>query len=161
MDLPPWIQNILIGAASAIIGAILSRRLYGATAGEKEASAVKLLTDALKDVLQQLRIAEKEIPAWKQKITEVEAERDTHAKMAAQLEEMLSEANATIAEMKDREPLGAETASLIRKSAAIILEDAKHLSYLADKDEPESEVAQRFRRMKEAAADITAIDVEM
>jgi hypothetical protein len=169
-EFSPWVWDIIskatVAGAAAMFTWIAARRMYGATASEKEANAARTLGALCGDLSTQLRTAEELIETGKKKMGQIEIERDTHAKMCHRLEDSLTSSEkendrlrGLLADVEQREPLGFVVARMIREEAMNIAEQASHLSYLADPDEGESVVAQRFRSMKASAAKIAALEI--
>lgn len=164
--LPQWAVTLIISVISGIVGIVAGRRLYKATASEKEANAAKTLSALANDLAEQLERVTKALFIGSNKILEQELEKK-HIEHRLTLSNNLAEdrmktiinLEGRLADVDHREPLGLDTAQIIRKESAVIVENVSHLSYLRSPDEPESIVEQRFKAIKEAAKKIADLKI--
>lgn len=130
-------MSVITGVLGAGLSFVLTRRVYTAKADNDEASTIQILNGVVKDLMRQVKAFIHETSTWQAKLTDVEAERDRHAKMATAAQELADRRLKEIERLKDE--------------ASIVAEEMSHLSYIADGDEKDSIVAKRFRAVKEAA----------
>lgn len=168
MDTPELIVTIVASSAvSAPLGALLGRRLNKATAGEKEANASLTLTKVADELANQLRALNAEVPTWHAQIQKLTSEREDLRAKIEEIQQHLEDERihseslqARLDACEDREPLGAETARLLRGYAAEIMDDIGHISWVVDPDDTQdTSMAKRFRNLKKNAAAIEAMDI--
>lgn len=129
-----WQQTLISSLIVAVATFLLSRRMYTASVGEKDANAAKILAGLAADLAQQLKAHADEMPTWKQKVSVLQA-------------------NAEIAKAS------VKNAKVIKKFAVEIVEHIGHLSYFASPDEEDNSVARRFRAIKDLARRITETEI--
>lgn len=138
-ELPQWLITALITATVSVIGAAFGyfggRRLNRATAGEKDASALEILEGVAAKLAKQLTALTDEIPVWRQKV-------------------------ATETQLREVAEKYVGNARIVQQEAISIVEDMKHLSYLADPDEEDNSVARRFRNIKASASRIAGLQLQ-
>lgn len=128
-----WQQTLLSSLVVAVATWLLSRRMYAASVGEKEASTSKILQGLAASLARQLKAYEDEMPSWKQKVADLE-------KKAKGAEESMAKV------------------AIVKKEVDTIADHISHLGYFADPDEIDGPVAKRFRAVKDAAKRINAIE---
>jgi hypothetical protein len=134
-DLPQWLTPVISGVIAAVITFFATRRLNSATVLEKDASALKIMTEVADSLARQLRMVESEVPGWKKGMAEAtaRAEQAEHA---------------------------ATNVKIIQAEAKQIYEDATHLGYFATSPaDANSPPALRLKNIKEAAARMMAVEV--
>lgn len=133
-NLPQWLITAIISVSVAGITWLASRRLNRASAGEKEANTSKILQEVSANLARQLRAVEIEVPGWKKKIAQAEL------------------AQTELAEQINK-------AKLIQTEAKIIVDAMDHMEYVNDPSIPETKFAKYFKRAKDAALRIAAVEI--
>lgn len=131
------ISGLIIGVPSYFYG----RRNSNATASKTEADAIKILGEVVANLAAQLLVAHNEMPIWMAKIAEVEKQAEHWQEESVKLQKDL-----TVCE--GREPLGIETANMLRIEAESIIENISHMSFVPT-GEPTEDDLSAIRRLKE------------
>jgi hypothetical protein len=130
-DLPPLVQGALGGAATFGLGLLTylgNRRLNKITVTEKEANALLIMTNVAANMAKQLEAFERDVPAWRAKVSVLELELATGRAECEHLPE-------------------------IKRLVHDIVEHISHFSYVRDPGEDGmSSIERRFRAIKDAAA---------
>lgn len=71
-EFPTWLTTAISTAIGAVITFLVSRRLYGASVDEKQATTLATMTRVSEGLAAQLEAIHEKLPVWKTKIEEAE-----------------------------------------------------------------------------------------
>lgn len=136
------ITGLIVGVPSYFYG----RRGNNATSSKTEADAIKILGEVVANLAAQLLVAHNEMPQWAAKIAEVE-------KQAAHWQEEAVKLQKDLTICEGREPLGIETANMLRVEAGIIIENIEPLSFVptGPPTEGDKSAIRRLKMMRDSA----------
>lgn len=149
---PPVISGV-VGLVVGVPGYYFGKRGRNASVHKTEAEAnkaevdsIKVLSECTASLSAQLLVAHNEMPLWSAKIT-AETQRADAAEAKA------NECEKALAVCENREPLGIETANMLRTEAASIIENVNAISFVPlGKPNPEMEnVVRRLMEMRLSA----------
>lgn len=142
-SIPPGLWAALGATLTGAIGYFSGRKAKKATIKETEAEtdesrarALLTMTEVSDNLANQLKAFEAEVPVWKARIAEESRRADIASKRC-------------------------RVARDIKIQAEIIIEELSHMSYLKDIDEPETIIERRFLSLKNAAKEISKLDLQI
>lgn len=151
------ITGLIVGVPSFFFGRrkrVADVHKTEAETSKIDADAVSVLSTVVANLGLQLANAHAEIPKWKEQFTELEKQMKTLGEQANEWERKALASDAELERIgtllticENREPLGIDTANMMRAEAAIIAENISHMSFVPT-GEPTDDDLSAIRRLK-------------
>lgn len=153
------ITGLIVGVPSFFFGRrkrVADVHKTEAETSKIDADAVSVLSTVVANLGLQLANAHAEIPKWKEQFTELEKQMKTLGEQANEWERKALASDAELERIgtllticENREPLGIDTANMMRAEVASIVENIRHVDFKATTDPVSKEDAPYLRRFKE------------